>query len=248
MNVDLLVLAGLLFFIISSLYATVGHAGASGYLAVMALLSFPAQEIKPVSLILNIVVAAIGSYRYLKEGYFDKKVFLLFAVFSIPMAFAGGYFKVEEKQFKLLAGAFLIISAIMIALKTFQKNKRDYEVVSVPVWKAGLIGGAIGYVSGLIGIGGGIFLSPLLMLFHWAKPKNVSGIAALFILVNSVLGLLGHVSSLSSVPRHTFFWVLAVTAGGFLGSYVGTKKIDTKGIYIVLIIVLVTAGAKMLFF
>lgn len=248
MSIDLIIIGFLSFFVIATLYSSVGHAGASGYLAVMALLSFPSHEIKPVSLILNIIVAAIGSYRYLKAGYFDKKIFWLFAAFSIPMAFLGGYFKVDDKLFKLLAGIFLALSAIMIALKTIQKAKQEYEVVPVPLWKAGLIGSTIGYVSGLIGVGGGIFLSPLLMLFRWASPKNVSGISALFILVNSILGLSGHISALSKIPDNSYLWVIAVVIGGFLGSYFGTKKINSKGIYIILSIVLMTAGVKMLLF
>lgn len=248
MSVDLIIIGFLSFFVIATLYSSVGHAGASGYLAVMALLSFPSHEIKPISLILNIIVATIGSYRYLKAGYFDKKIFWLFAAFSIPMAFVGGYFKADDKLFKLLAGIFLVLSAIMIALKTTQKTKQEYEVMPVRTWKAGLIGSTIGYVSGLIGIGGGIFLSPILMLFRWASPKNVSGISALFILVNSVLALLGHISSLKKIPDNTYYWVIAVIIGGLIGSYFGTKKINAKGIYIVLSIVLMTAGIKMLLF
>lgn len=248
MTTELIYLGCVSFFIIAALYSSVGHAGASGYLAIMALLSFPSNEIKPVSLILNIVVALISSYRFLKEGFFDRKVFVLFSIFSIPMAFIGGYFKIDDKLFKILAGIFLIISALMIALKTTQKDKQTYTIQPVPIWKAGIIGSSIGYISGLIGVGGGIFLSPILMLFRWASPKNVSGISALFILVNSILGLLGHISSINQLPKNIFLWVISVIIGGLIGSYWGTKKINTTGIYIILAIVLISAGLKMILF
>ncbi|AFK05557.1 protein of unknown function DUF81 (plasmid) [Emticicia oligotrophica DSM 17448] len=248
MNLEFIIIGILCFFTIATLYSSVGHAGASGYLAVMALLAFPSQEIKATSLILNILVASIASYRYLKEGYFDKKVFLYFAIFSIPLAFAGGYFKIDDKAFKILAGIFLIASSLMIASKTIQKAKQDYEVVPVAFWKAGIIGSIVGFISGLIGVGGGIFLSPILMLGKWASPKNVSGISALFILVNSVIALLGYISNIKQTPANIQYWVIAVILGGLLGSYLGTKKVKTTGIYILLAIVLVSAGIKMIFF
>jgi len=248
MPLDAILLGFLCFFVIAALYSTVGHAGASGYLAVMALLSFPSHEIKPVSLILNIIVASIASYRFLKEGYFDKKVFLLFAGFSIPMAFVGGYFKADDHVFKLLAGIFLLLSALMVVYRITQSKAQTYAVKPVKAWKAGLLGSAIGYTSGLIGVGGGIFLSPILLLSQWALPKNISGTSALFILVNSVLGLAGHVSAINSIPKNTFYWMGAVVLGGLLGSHLGTQKIKTNGIYIVLSVVLFSAGIKMLFF
>jgi uncharacterized membrane protein YfcA len=248
MTIDIIILGMLSFFLISTLYSSVGHGGASGYLAVMALLSFPPAEIKPVALILNIVVASIGSYRYIKAGYFDKKVFSVFAVFSLPLAFLGGFISIDDTLFTWVAGVFLIVSALLIIQKTLQKEQKEYTVQPVAMWKAGLTGGSIGFISGLIGIGGGIFLSPLLLLFRWATPKHISGISALFIVVNSVLGLSGHMSSIQSVPENTFYWLFAVILGGITGSYLGSKKMNTKGIFIVLTIVLMTAGVKMLFF
>lgn len=248
MQTEFIIIGILSFFTIATLYSSVGHAGASGYLAVMALMAFPSQEIKPTSLILNILVASIASYRYLKEGYFDKKVFIYFAIFSIPLAFVGGYFKIDDKVFKILAGVFLIASSLMIVSKTIQKTAQVYDIQSVPFWKAGIIGSIIGFISGLIGVGGGIFLSPILILGKWASPKNVSGISALFILVNSVIALLGYISNIKHVPANIQYWIGAVILGGLLGSFLGTKKVKTTGIYVLLAIVLFSAGAKMIFF
>lgn len=248
MNIEFIIIGCVSFFSIATLYSSVGHAGASGYLAVMALMVFPSQEIKATSLILNILVASIASYRYLKEGYFDKKVFMYFAIFSIPLAFVGGYFKIDDKLFKVLAGVFLILSSLMIASKTFQKTTQVYDIQPVASWKAGIIGSIIGFISGLIGVGGGIFLSPILMLGKWASPKNVSGISALFILVNSVIALLGYISNIKHVPTNIQYWIVAVILGGLLGSYLGTKKVKIAGIYVLLAIVLFSAGVKMIFF
>ncbi|MFN4145104.1 MAG: sulfite exporter TauE/SafE family protein [Runella sp.] len=248
MTFDLILLGCLLFFTIATLYSTVGHAGASGYLAVMALLAFPSQEIKATSLILNILVASIASYRYLKAGYFDKRVFLYFAAFSLPLAFAGGYFKVDDEVFKLIAGIFLLLSAVLILIRVFQPLRQEYTVRTVRWWQAGIIGSVVGYISGVIGVGGGIFLSPILMLYRWASPRHVSGISAMFILVNSIIALVGYAPNIKQAPANIGFWIGAVVAGGFLGSYLGTKKINITGIYIFLAIVLTTAGVKMIFF
>lgn len=245
MDVETLIVLSLSFLFISFLYSSVGHAGASGYLAVMALLSFPIESIKPVSLVLNIVVSVIATYKFIKAGCFDKKVFLTFAVTSIPMAFVGGYLKMDPYWFKLFAGLFLVISAVLLIARQFIKPTDTIGQVNLPL---GLfIGAVIGLVSGLLGVGGGIFLSPFIIMLSWATVRNASGVAALFILCNSVLALAGHSAALKSVPFEIIYFVGFVTLGGFIGSHYGSKKFNNKVILSFLFLVLLSAGLKFIF-
>jgi uncharacterized membrane protein YfcA len=235
----------LLFFVIAALYSSVGHAGASGYLAIMALLSFAPDTIKPTSLILNVVVASIASFKFIQAGYFDKKIFLIFISTSIPMAFLGGYLRLDPAVFKIFAGFFLVIAALMLVLKTFIKPQQA-EISPKPTWLGLAIGALIGLISGLIGVGGGIFLSPILIMSNWTTVKKASGISALFILLNSLAGLGGHITAIQSLDYTIFFWILAVFAGGLLGSHLGTNKYSNKIIIAILFLVLLTAGVKFL--
>lgn len=238
-----MILTGSLFALIATLYSSVGHAGASGYLAIMALLSFQPEIIKPTSLVLNIVVAAIASYNFIRNGYFDKKIFFPLIITSIPAAFLGGYFQLSPEYFKIFAGIFLICSALLLVGKQFLKPQAEL-VRKVPYSMSILAGAVIGFISGLIGVGGGIFLSPLLILTNWSDVKKTSGIAALFILVNSIAGLAGHVISFKSFDPNIFYWIVAVSVGGAAGSYLGTMKFDKKIITLCLFLILLSAGVK----
>jgi uncharacterized protein len=235
-----------LFFAIATLYSSIGHAGASGYLAVMSLLSFTAEAIKPTSLILNITVALIATLHFIKAGRFDLRIFLAFIVTSLPMAFLGGYIQLDPRYFKLSAGIFLVLSAILLLLKEYLRPKESTQDHTRPMpLPAGLILGAfIGLISGLIGVGGGIFLSPILIMTRWTTVKNASGISALFILCNSVSGLLGHTAALKYIQPTILLWIPAVIAGGFLGSYLGILKFNNKIIITCLFLVLLSAGLK----
>jgi uncharacterized protein len=245
MQIETILILSFAFLLISFLYSSVGHAGASGYLAVMALMSLPVESIKPVSLVLNIVVSIIATYKFLKSGCFDKKVFLVFAVTSIPMAFVGGYLQIDSYWFKMFAGSFLVISAFLLIGRQFIKSAGEIKEVDV---RLGLVVGAvIGLVSGLLGVGGGIFLSPIIILLGWTSVKNASGIAALFILSNSVLGLLGHYASLKSVPFEAIYFVAFAAVGGFVGSHYGSQKFNNKVIVGFLFLVLLSAGIKFIF-
>jgi len=246
MSETFIVGAFLLFFLIAVLYSSIGHAGASGYLAIMALLSFAPESIKPTSLILNITVALIASFRFIKEGYFDKKIFLAFVLFSVPASFIGGMFTLPAFYFKILSGVFLIISAIMLLFKKPSKTEELTEIKNLWLWSA-VFGTLIGFVSGIIGVGGGIFLTPLILMLGWTKLKNVSGISALFILLNSISGLMGHLSSLNKLDSHIVYWVIAVILGGLAGSYMGAKKFNNRVIIYCLFIVLLSAGLKFIF-
>lgn len=238
----IIILAIILFIIIATLYASVGHAGASGYLAAMAWLSFAPDSIKPISLILNICVATIVSYKFIRSGFFDRKIFIPVAIASLPMAFIGGTMTIDPHYFKLIAGVFLIISASLLLLREYIKPKTD--VRPMPFGYGLIMGAAIGFISGLIGVGGGIFLSPIIIMANWTTIKNASGVAALIILCNSITGLAGHLSSLNKIDSNIFFYIPAVIAGSFIGSYLGTKFLSNKLIITCLFIVLFSAGLK----
>ncbi|MFN8393749.1 MAG: sulfite exporter TauE/SafE family protein [Bacteroidia bacterium] len=245
MSMDLILLAAGLFLVIATLYSSIGHAGASGYLAVMALLSFPTDSIKPISLVLNIVVAGIAAFRFIRAGYFDLRVFLSFAVASLPMAYIAGAMKLDAHYFKLGAGVFLILSGVVMLLKGYLQPATE-EKRRMPLLAALPIGAVVGWISGLIGVGGGIFLSPILILARWTSVKEAGGVSALFILVNSISGLLGNRASLSLLDGSMAWWVAAVVVGGLVGSYLGTKRYGNRVILGCLFLVLVSAGIKFL--
>ena len=238
-------LAFLLFLLIATLYSSVGHAGASGYLAVMALLSFAPETIKPTSLVLNIAVAGIAGWRYLRAGCFDRKVFWSLALVAIPMAFIGGALQLPAQAFKVVAGVFLLASAALMAWRAVQRPV-EVDVRNMPWHTAGIIALPIGLLSGIIGVGGGIFLSPVLIAGRFAAVRTVSGIAALFIFVNSIAGLLGRLSTDLTVEPFLPWWLLAVVAGGLFGSHLGVSRFGARAILAALFLVLLTAGLKML--
>jgi uncharacterized protein len=243
MTTESFFLAFFLFMTIATLYSSVGHAGASGYLAIMALLSFAPDTIKPTSLILNCVVALIASVKFIRAGWFDRRIFLAFVATSLPLAFVGGYLTISPQYFKLFAGVFLIFSAVLLFVKQYL-SARQAEVRRMPLAVGLVLGSIIGLLSGLIGVGGGIFLSPILIMGNWATVKNASGVAALFILCNSLAGLAGHVTALNKLDHTLLYWLPAVIIGGFIGSYLGTKKFNNKVIIACLFLVLISAGLK----
>jgi uncharacterized protein len=230
------------FMLIAFLYASVGHAGASGYLAIMALFSFPIVSIKPVSLVLNIVVSIIATYKFLKAGYFDKKVFLSFAVTSIPFAFLGGYITIDPYWFKISSGFFLIFSALLLIGREYIRQTDRIKDAN-PILTA-VIGAFIGLISGLFGVGGGVFLSPIIIILGYAPIKSASGIAALFILCNSVLGLAGNYLSLRTIDMNVLLWIIAVSIGGYIGAHLGSQKFHNRYIIFFLFLVLISAGLK----
>ena len=230
--------------IIAFLYASVGHGGASGYLALMALFSFAPETMKPTALLLNIFVSGIAFYHYYKAGYFNKRLFLSFATASIPLAFLGGMVEVDASIYKKIL-AVLLVFAILKMLNVFGKES-DF-IKNVKVWQGLVVGGIIGFLSGLIGIGGGIILTPIILLLHWGKMKEAAAVSALFILVNSVAGLLGQFSSGVRVSSDSFILVGIALVGGFLGSYHGSRKFNNALLRYLLAIVLIIASVKLFF-
>ncbi|MCX7041201.1 MAG: sulfite exporter TauE/SafE family protein [Gammaproteobacteria bacterium] len=238
-NLALLVLAiGLVAF----LYSSVGHAGASGYIAVMTLASLAPAVIKPSALVLNILVASIGSWQFYRAGHFRWNLFWPFALLSIPLAFLGGYLDLPTHLFKLLVGIVLLLSALYFFWRP--DNDEIDEAPSLPIAIAS--GGVLGFFAGLTGTGGGIFLTPLLLVMRWARTKQAAATSALFILVNSIAGLAGNASSVGSIP--CLVWPLAIAAvvGGSAGSYFGSRRYPAATIKRLLAAVLVIAGLKLL--
>lgn len=229
--------------IVSFLYASVGHGGASGYLALMALFSFAPEVMKPTALLLNLFVAAIAFYYYYKEGYFNKKLFISFAIASIPLAFLGGMIEIDASLYKKVLGV-LLIFAILKMLNVFGKDST--KIKNIKTWQGLLVGGAIGFFSGLIGIGGGIILTPIILLLHWGRIKEAAAVSALFIWVNSASGLIGQLSSGVSINMQSFGLVAIALIGGFFGGYLGSKKINDQNLRYVLSFVLIIASVKLL--
>ena len=230
--------------IVAFLYASVGHGGASGYLALMALFSFAPETMKPTALLLNVFVAGIASYHYYKAGFFNKRLFLVFAVASIPMAFIGGAIEVDASIYKKILGV-LLIFAILKMLNVF--GKESNSVNKIKIWQGLAVGGVIGFFSGLIGIGGGIILTPIILLLHWGKMKEAAAVSALFILMNSTSALIGQVSSGVQIASGSFVLVGIAVIGGFLGSYHGSRKFNNGLLRYLLAFVLIIASIKLIF-
>jgi uncharacterized membrane protein YfcA len=316
---------GVLIFVAAMLYSSVGHAGASGYLAAMGLYDLKATVMKPTALVLNIFVASIGTYRFARAGCFDWRLFWPFALLSVPLAFIGGGITLPGHLYKQIVGCVLLFAAANLlrkqpqtpggggaargtdrrhdspAQETHDEQERRVAGESCegdtahdrldphggerarltgetaasnalsalgageswcrpprypPIWISIICGGALGLLAGMTGTGGGIFLSPLLVLTGWADPRRTAGISAAFILVNSIAGLAGqiigvqggtsdHLGGLQSVPREIMLWAPAAVVGGLIGSYFGAKRLGNPTIRRLLAIVLVIAGVKM---
>jgi uncharacterized membrane protein YfcA len=228
--------------VVALLYSSVGHGGASGYLAAMALVGLAPEEMKPTALLLNVLVSAVGSVRFIRAGYFNFRLFLLFAVSSIPFALFGGMTGTSDDVYRKLLGIALCLAAAMLALPRPEVTSKRAVNWSLAI----ALGAAIGYVSGLIGIGGGVFLSPLLILLGWATTRETLGISALFILVNSVAGLAGHLAALPQLSSSTPWLAAAAFVGGLIGSGLAAKKLVPQAIRLLLVVVLVLAAGKLL--
>ena len=228
--------------VVSFMYSSVGHGGASGYLALMALFSFAPETMKPTALLLNLFVAGIAFFYYYKEGYFNRKLFISFAITSIPLAFLGGTIEVDATVYKKIL-ALLLVFAILKLLNVFGK---EVEIIKkVKLWQGLVVGGVIGFFSGLIGIGGGIILTPIILLLHWGKMKEAAAVSALFIWVNSASGLIGQWSTGVSLSGESLMLVAIALFGGFLGAYFGSKKFNNQRLNYILAVVLVIASVKL---
>lgn len=238
-----LLAAGMLFAALG--YAAVGHGGASAYLAAMALAGVAPAEMRPLALLLNVLVSALGTWKFQRAGYFRWRLFWPFAVVSIPMAYLGGAITLPGQAYKVLVGVVLLYAAWQL----WRSGKRGEEIRQVhepPLGWAMLIGAAMGLLAGLTGVGGGIFLSPLLLMLGWAGTKQTSAVAAPFILVNSLAGLAAiAITKSAALPGYAWVLLPAVLVGGWLGAEYGSRRFANPVVRRVLAVVLALAGGKM---
>ncbi len=276
----------LLFFVVAFLYSAVGHGGASGYLALMSIWHLAPEHMKPVALILNLVVSGIAFIQFYRQGHFLWRLFLPIAALSIPMAYLGGFTPLKDDVYQLGLGVFLVISVVLLNVnlrgRISLKNDDDKRVLADDASQlsreyllaAAVMGGGIGYVSGLLGIGGGILLSPVLLLLGWTQQKQTAAMGAAFIFVNSMSGLVGFVQQhplwestaekISGVADQAItggsvlgiYWlsvsmivgalITPVILGGVAGSWYGSKKFSHRGMKGILSVVLLIAAIKLL--
>ncbi len=236
------ILTGLIFFV-ALLYSSVGHAGASGYLAAMALAGIAPEVMKPTALTLNILVAGIATVQFYRAGCFSWSLFWPFALTSIPFAFMGGFITLDATIYKRVLGLVLLFVAYRLFSST-AITPSPKKAISLQI--ALVCGAGIGFLSGLIGVGGGIFLSPLLLFMGWAGVKDQAGVAAAFILVNSLAGFFGHLIALKSLPSVLPYWIIAAVIGGIIGARLGSRRLGNLALRRVLAVVLVVAVLKLL--
>jgi uncharacterized protein len=229
----------------AALYSSVGHGGASAYLAIMALFSVAPETLRPTALALNLVVAGLGAARYWLRGQTNLKLLLAFAVTATPAAWLGGGIHLPPQYYKPLVGALLIAAAVRLFWSPKQLAYREVKPPSLLI--ALPVGAALGFLAGLTGTGGGIFLSPLIILFAWETPRHTSGVAAGFIFLNSIAGLLGNLASVRAVPPELPWLMGAVAAGALLGTWLGVEKLPRERLLQALGLVLTLAGAKLIF-
>lgn len=233
--------------IVAFLYASVGHGGASGYLALMALFSFAPDTMKPTALLLNLFVAGISFIQFARAGHFKLRLFLVFAIISVPFSFLGGSMEIDPGLYKIILGV-LLIFAILRMMGWLGNSEEGDRFTSSPMnWSLGLlIGGSIGYFSGLIGIGGGIILSPVILLLGWGSVKQAAAVSALFIWVNSAAGLGGQLYSGITFDSYIWLYVSLAVLGGFFGAYFGSYRWNSRVLRYMLAFVLVLASVKLI--
>ncbi len=236
-----LLLLGL--FVVAFLYSSVGHAGASGYIAVMTLTGHSQSFIKPTALVLNILVATLAAWHFYRAGYFSWHLFWPVACLSIPFSFLGGALDIPARGFKILLGIVLLFSAARFLMKQDQESEPRVPRLSSMLF----VGASLGFLAGLTGTGGGIFLTPLFLFLKWARLKTVAAISAFFILTNSISGLLGNMTRSQTLPPFVLPLGLVVIVGGAVGSYLGSRKFSPLVIKRFLACVLGVAGLKLFF-
>lgn len=234
-----------LFFLVALLYSSVGHGGASGYLALFALFGATTPAIAPVALVLNILVASTSFWRYRASGHFSWRMLLPFVLFSVPAAFVGGALHLSQQFFSLILGGALALSAFRILIL-----RGNEEIAREPaqrtLWTAGLPTGALlGMLSGITGIGGGVFLSPILVITRWATVKQSAALASAFIVLNSISGLIGQLTRTSLDAATVLPLAAVVVAGGATGSSIGAERLRARWLQIILSVVLLSAGGKL---
>jgi uncharacterized membrane protein YfcA len=222
--------------VIAFLYSSVGHAGASGYIAVMTLWGLAPTVIRPTALVLNILVAFIGAFQFWRAGHFNWKLFWPFALLSIPDL------QPSASVLRILIGLVLLFSAVRLIFR----RADPAEIVTPSQPTAISVGAGLGFLSGLTGTGGGIFLTPLLLFCRWAHIRQAAAVSALFILVNSIAGLVGYFTKVHSIPSLGFILAAAAIIGGTAGSHLGSRHFAVRVISLFLAAVLLIAGTKLI--
>lgn len=247
MQTDLLLAA--LLFAVAVLYSSVGHAGASGYIASMTLLGFAPEQVRPTALALNLLVGGIGLFRWWRGGHVRWRNVLPFVLASAPAAFFSAQIRLPKESWSLLLGIVLLVAAIGVFRHASRAEAEDAATQGRKVpWLAGLVvGAAIGVLSGLTGTGGAIFLTPLLLFAHWMPTREASGTSVAFVWINSLTGLAGLLHSGQSLPTMLPLWLGVVALGALLGTQLGLQWLPVRGLRRALGVVLLIAAAKLLF-
>ena len=233
-----------LLFLVAFLYASVGHGGASGYMALMAIFSIAPEVMKPTALLLNLFVSLTSFIQFYRGKHFNWKLFLPFAIASVPLAFVGGQISIDADIYKKILGILLLVPIIRFL---FFANIKVEDLKKSNIILSLLIGAAIGFLSGLIGIGGGIILSPVLLLLKWSDMKQTAAISALFIFVNSLSGLAGQLTKGIHFSSDMYTYVAVAFVGGICGAYFGSLKFKSNILKYLLAVVLMVAAYKLLF-
>lgn len=236
-------------FAAAAIYSSVGHAGASGYIAAMALFGVAPATMKPTALVLNILVASFATYRLYRAGMINFRALLPFILTSVPLAFLGGMIQLPGHWYRLVLGVVLTVAALRLVIKPKEPKAAQFGVAALepPFLPAAVTGGTIGVLSGLTGTGGGIFLSPLLIFFGWAGARQSAGLTAPFILVNSIAGLAGNYKTLQHLPPILPYLVAPALLGAVLGTQIGIRWLPPLFLQRTLALVLIIAAAKFIF-
>jgi len=235
----------LLFAAVSLLYATVGQAGGTAFLAVMAFASFPSNERRPTALLLNIIAATYSTWLFNRGKFIDWAKLRPLLLASLPTALVGGFIVLNERVYNVLTGVVLLTAAVILA---FRRSRNSGPDQSTPLWGAISIGSVVGFVSGLTGVGGGVFLAPILIVLHWASPKQSAALSAPFILANSVTGLAGALYSGQMPSGQTWLYAIGTLAGAMVGTLLGLRWLSQAATCYVLAAILGAAGIQLLLF
>lgn len=243
---DILVICAA-FFVVATLYTTVGHAGASGYIAVMALAGIAPDVMRPTALVLNILVATLTVYRFRRARFFSWEGLWPFLIGSVPFAALGGIQSLSHGSYYVAMGMVLLAASAYLVWRAYgPRPLMEERIVRVRKIPAVLIGAILGFLSGLIGVGGGIFLSPILLILGWAGAKTTAGISAPFILVNSAVALVAGSLTVQTLPAELPLMSLAALSGALLGTWLGLERLQQKGLLTTLATVMTLAGVKLL--
>lgn len=239
------VLISVAVFIAAFLFAMAGHTGASAYLAIFGLLDMAPAQIKPTVLALNVVVGCVAVYKFSRAGHFSWRLTWPFILTSIPFSFLGGLITLPTPVYRLLVGVVLVYASLRMLFDV--PAKKNTEPGFPSVWISLLLGAGIGFTGGLIGMGGGVLLSPILLLTNWAGPQLTAGTIAIFVLVNSISGLLGHWSASPDLPSQLPIWAGVALVGGWIGAEIGSRRLSATTIRRMLGVILLLAGGRMFF-